>query len=90
MYCKVFLFRDTIISDKNILGMKKIILMSIFGLMAVAANASTGTVLTTSCGKQRMTVGPEFFATSQDFMDYLGDLNEMECGDRWNWSATIR
>lgn len=51
--------------------MKKLFLMSAFALMGVAANASTGTVVSTSCGKQVMTVGPEYFARTDDFIDYF-------------------
>ena len=61
--------------------MKKLILMSVFGLMAVAANASQGTVVHTSCGKKVMTVGPEFFENPDEFSDYLKELNMIYCGE---------
>ena len=70
--------------------MKKLFLMSAFMLLAVAANASTGTVVSTSCGKQVMTVGPEYFDRTDDFVDYLQDLNEAYCGSRFGFSAEIR
>ena len=52
--------------------MKKLFLMSAFALMGVVANAAehVGTVVTTSCGKQIMTVAPEFFSKSEEFVDY--------------------
>ena len=64
--------------------MKKIILMSAFALIVVAANAAehVGSVVTTSCGKQVMTVAPEFFSEANEFVDYLEDLNETYCGER--------
>ena len=64
--------------------MKKIILMSAFALIVVAANAAehVGSVVTTSCGKQVMTVAPEYFSKPSDFVDYLEDLNETYCGER--------
>ena len=70
--------------------MKKLFLMSAFALMGVAANASTGTVVSTSCGKQVMTVGPEYFDRTDDFVDYLQDLNDAYCGSRFGFSAEIR
>lgn len=70
--------------------MKKLFLMSAFALMGVAANASTGTVVSTSCGKQVMTVGPEYFDRTDDFVDYLQDLNEAYCGSCFGFSAEIR
>lgn len=64
--------------------MKKLFLMSAFALMAVAANAAdhVGTVLHTSCGRDVMTVAPEFFSKSEEFVDYIEDLNETYCGER--------
>ena len=55
--------------------MKKLFLMSAFALMGVVANAAehVGTVVTTSCGKQIMTVAPEFFSKSEEFVDYIED-----------------
>lgn len=70
--------------------MKKLFLMSAFALMGVAANASTGTVVTTSCGKQIMTVAPEFFSKSEEFVDYIEDLNETYCGERKGAHAEAR
>lgn len=69
--------------------MKKLFLMSAFMLLAVAANASTGTVVSTSCGKQVMTVGPEYFDRTDDFVDYLEDLNEVYCGERGGFHAEV-
>lgn len=55
--------------------MKKLFLMSAFALMGVAANASTGTVVSTSCGKQVMTVGPEYFDRTDFCRDSLISLS---------------
>ena len=68
--------------------MKKFFLMSAFMLMGVAANA--GTVVSTSCGKQVMTVGPAFFSRTDDFVDYWQDLNEAYWGSRFGFSAEVR
>ena len=70
--------------------MKKLFLMSAFALRGGAASASTGAVVATSCGKQVMTVGPEDFDRTDDFVDYLQDLNEAYCGSRFGFSAEIR
>lgn len=70
--------------------MKKLISMSVFELMAVAANASQGMVVTTSCGKQVMTVGPECFESIQDLTDYLEELNVAHCGEQGNVHAEVR
>ena len=72
--------------------MKKLFLMSAFALMAVAANAAdhVGTVLHTSCGRDVMTVAPEFFSKSEEFVDYIDDLNETYCGERKGAHAEAR
>lgn len=70
--------------------MKKLFLMSAFALMGVAANASTGTVVSTSCGKQVMTCSIYEFETSFDFVDYLDDLNETYCGTRGGYTISPR
>jgi hypothetical protein len=72
--------------------MKKLFLMSAFALMAVAANAAdhVGTVLHTSCGRDVMTVAPEFFSKSEEFVDYIEDLNETYCGERKGAHAEAR
>ena len=72
--------------------MKKLFLMSAFALMAVAANAAdhVGTVLHTSCGRDVMTVAPEFFSKSEEFVDYIEDLNETYCGERKGVHAEAR
>lgn len=72
--------------------MKKLFLMSAFALMGVVANAAehVGTVVTTSCGKQIMTVAPEFFSKSEEFVDYIEDLNETCCGERKGAHAEAR
>ena len=72
--------------------MKKLFLMSAFALRAVAANAAdhVGTVLHTSCGRDVMTVAPEFFSKSEEFVDYIEDLNETYCGERKGAHAEAR
>ena len=72
--------------------MKKLFLMSALALMAVAANAAdhVGTVLHTSCGRDVMTVAPEFFSKSEEFVDYIEDLNETYCGERKGAHAEAR
>ena len=72
--------------------MKKLFLMSAFALMAVAANAAdhVGTVLHTSCGRDVMTVAPEFFSKSEEFVDQIEDLNETYCGERKGAHAEAR
>ena len=72
--------------------MKKLFLMSAFALMAVAANAAdhVGTVLHTSCGRDVMTVAPEFFSKSEEFVDYIEDLDETYCGERKGAHAEAR
>ena len=50
--------------------------MSAFALMGVAANASNGMVVSTSCGKQVMTVGPECFTDLKDLTDYLEEIKD--------------
>ena len=72
--------------------MKKLFLMSAFALMAVAANAAdhVGTVLHTSCGRDVMTVAPEFFSKSEEFVNYIEDLNETYCGERKGAHAEAR
>ena len=72
--------------------MKKLFLMSAFALMAVAANGAdhVGTVLHTSCGRDVMTVAPEFFSKSEEFVDYIEDLNETYCGERKGAHAEAR
>lgn len=72
--------------------MKKLFLMSAFALMAVAANAAdhVETVLHTSCGRDVMTVAPEFFSKSEEFVDYIEDLNETYCGERKGAHAEAR
>ena len=72
--------------------MKKLFLMSAFALMAVAAHAAdhVGTVLHTSCGRDVMTVAPEFFSKSEEFVDYIEDLNETYCGERKGAHAEAR
>ena len=72
--------------------MKKLFLMSAFALMGVAANAAdhVGTVLHTSCGRDVMTVAPEFFSKSEEFVDYIEDLNETYCGERKGAHAEAR
>lgn len=72
--------------------MKKLMMMSIFGLMAMAANAQqhVGTVLHTSCGKDVMTVAPEFFEKTVDYIDYLTELNDIYCGEEKGWTAEAR
>lgn len=64
--------------------MKNLFFLSAFALMAMAANAAehVGSVVTTSCGKQVMTVAPEYFSEASEFVDYLEDLNETYCGER--------
>ena len=65
--------------------MKKLFLMSVFALMAFAANATepVGSVVTTSCGKRLMTVSSnDGFLNKEDYYDYMRDLNEVECGTR--------
>lgn len=70
--------------------MKKVILMSAFALMTVAANASKGAVIHTSCGKQVMTVGPDFFETYSEYEEYVRDLNEYYCGEKDGSVSEIR
>lgn len=63
--------------------MKKLTLFAIFGLMTVAANAAvepTGTVVTTTCNKQVMTVPSTFFNDINEYQAYLKDLNKIYCG----------
>lgn len=64
--------------------------MSAFALMTMAANASTGMVISTSCGKQVMTVGPECFENFDDLISYMEEVNEVECGEKGNVSMTVR
>lgn len=70
--------------------MKKIILMSVFGLMTVAANASKGAVVHTSCGKNVMTVGPEFFKDFEEYENYVSELNRVYCGEANGAKSEIR
>ena len=70
--------------------MKKLILMSVFGLMAVAANASKGAVVHTSCGKNVMTVGPEYFKDFEEYEDYVSELNDVYCGVKEGAWSEIR
>lgn len=72
--------------------MKKFIVMSIFGLMTMAANAQqhVGTVLHTSCGKDVMTVPPEYFKKSAEYIDYLTELNDIYCGEEKGWTSESR
>lgn len=73
--------------------MKKLFLMSAFALMAVAANAAehVGTVLHTSCGRDVMTVVPEFFSDSVEYFSYLQELNEINCGgELTGWHSESR
>lgn len=72
--------------------MKKLMMMSIFGLMAMAANAQqhVGTVLHTSCGKDVMTVPPDHFKESAEYVDYLTELNDIYCGEEKGWTAEAR
>lgn len=65
--------------------MKKLMMMSIFGLMAMAANAAIepkGTVVTTTCGKQVMTVASVMFGSPEEYQEYLMELNEAHCGSK--------
>ncbi len=70
--------------------MKKVILMSAFALMAVAANASQGAVIHTSCGKQVMTVGPDFFEKYSEYEEYVRELNHEYCGEKDGAWSEIR
>lgn len=70
--------------------MKKIILMSVFGLMTVAANASKGAVVHTSCGKNVMTVGPEYFKDFEEYEAYVSELNRVYCGEANGAKSEIR
>ena len=36
-----------------------------------------------------MTVGPEYFDRTDDFVDYLEDLNEVYCGERGGFHAEV-
>lgn len=64
--------------------------MSAFVLMAVTANASNGMVISTSCGKQVMTVGPECFEDMDDLISYMEEVNIANCGEKGNVSMTVR
>ena len=72
--------------------MKKLFLMSAFALMAVTANAAepVGTVLHTSCGKEVMTVAPEYFENSSEYFSYLTELNDTYCGELTGWNSESR
>jgi len=72
--------------------MKKLFLMSAFALMAVTANAAehVGTVLHTSCGKDVMTVAPEYFENSSEYFSYLTELNDTYCGELTGWNSESR
>ena len=70
--------------------MKKLFLMSAFMLLAVAANASNGMVISTSCGKQVMTVGPECFEDFDDLLSYMDEVNIANCGEKGNVSMSVR
>lgn len=70
--------------------MKKLFLMSAFALMGVAANASNGMGVSTSCGKQVMTVGPECFTDLEDLTDYLEEINVAYCGEEGKVHAKVR
>lgn len=70
--------------------MKKLILMSVFGLMTLAANASQGAVVHTSCGIHIMTVGPDFFDQYGEYEEYVRELNEVYCGEKGGATSEIR
>ena len=66
--------------------------MSIFALTTISVNAkeNVGTVLYTSCGKEAMTVAPEFFDNFEEYVKYLNDLNYDLCEEDGNWYSETR
>lgn len=63
--------------------MKKKAILSIFIIFALSVCFSVySAVVTTSCGTKVTTVGQEYFETYGDWMGYMEDLNEVECGTR--------
>lgn len=66
--------------------MKKVMMMSIFGLMALAANAAKapkGTVVKTTCGKMVMTAPSDVLNNNTaEYREYLSELNEAYCGTK--------
>lgn len=69
--------------------MKKIILMSVFGLMTVAANASKGAVVHTSCGKNDDR-DSEYFKDFEEYEAYVSELNRVYCGEANGAKSEIR
>lgn len=64
--------------------MKKVALFAIFGLMALAGNATEpiGSVVTTTCGKKMSTVPSNYFTDPKEYEEYMKELNEALCNKK--------
>lgn len=61
--------------------MKKKAILSIFIIFALSVCFSVySAVVTTSCGTQVTTVGQEYFEEYGEWIEYMRELNQIDCG----------
>ena len=57
---------------------KRFLFIAILGAIGVVGAAAY--TYQTTCGTRGQTVGPEFFENRNEFIQYMEELNEIDCG----------
>lgn len=61
--------------------MKKLLFLAIMAMCTMSVSAKGSVTYKTSCGIEGTTVGPEFFDSYEEFVEYLHELNVIACDE---------